>query len=173
MSDDTQGSPAPEQDASQQTPQAEGESPRRDFFRSAVAAVGVIGVAGALHGKYGSAPLIASAQAQTPAAGAQRQWWPSRWGPNDEAGASNWITPEKVLDASKWIRDGRIFRIGRVYEQGMPMFGARAYSLRIPGGPTGGPFGDNKLIYNDEFLAAEVAQWRRVVKEAGIAPQEF
>lgn len=158
MSDDTQGSPAPEQDASQQTPQAEGDSPRRDFFRSAVAAVGVIGVAGALHGKYSSAPLIASAQAQTPAAGAQRQWWPSRWGPNDEAGASNWITPEKVLDASKWIRDGKIYRIGRVYEQGMPMFGARAYSLRIPGSPTGGPFGDNKLIYNDEFLAAEVGQ---------------
>lgn len=159
MSDDAQGRPEREQDASQQTPQAEGDSPRRDFFRSAVAAAGVIGVAGALHGKYGSAPLIASAQAQTPAGGgAQRQWWPSRWGPNDEAGASNWITPEKVLDAAKWIRDGKVYRIGRVYEQGMPMFGARAYSLRIPGGPTGGPFGDNKLIYNDEFLAAEIGQ---------------
>ncbi len=159
MSDDAQGRPEREPDASQQTPQAEGESPRRDFFRSAVAAAGVIGVAGALHGKYGSAPLISSAQAQTPAAGGgQKPWWPSRWGANDEAGASNWMTPEKTLDAAKWIRDGRVYRIGRMYEAEMPKFGPRAFTLRIPGGPTGGPFGDNKLVYNDEFLATEIGQ---------------
>ena len=34
----------------------------------------------------------------------------------------------------------------------------RAFSLRIPGGPTGGPFGDNKLVYHDEFLATEIGQ---------------
>jgi kynurenine formamidase len=129
-------------------------SQRRDFFRTAAAAAGVIGVAGALHGKFGSAPVISSAQAQTTG----EKWWPSRWGPQDEAGASNWITPEKVLDAAKWIRNGKVYRIGRVYEQGMPMFGARAFTLRIPGGPTGGPFGGNKLVYNDEFLATEIGQ---------------
>ena len=53
--------------------------------------------------------------AQAPAAGAvsTQQWWPSRWGPDDQAGASNWITPDKVLDAAKWIRDGKIYRLGR------------------------------------------------------------
>ena len=40
----------------------------------------------------------------------------------------------------------------------MPLFGARAFTLRIPGGPTGGPFGENKLVYNDEFLATEIGQ---------------
>jgi hypothetical protein len=30
--------------------------------------------------------------------------------------------------------------------------------LRIPGGPTGGPFGANIIIYNDEFLATEIGQ---------------
>ena len=30
--------------------------------------------------------------------------------------------------------------------------------MRIPGGPTGGPFGENKLVYHDEFLAAEIGQ---------------
>ena len=158
MRDDESGGAEGDEARQAKAAQDEGDSPRRDFFRSAVAAAGVIGVAGALHGKYGSAPIISSAQAQTPPGGAQRQWWPSRWGINDEAGASNWITPEKVLDAAKWIRDGKVYRIGRVYEQGMPMFGARAYALRIPGSPTGGPFGSNKLIYNDEFLAAEVGQ---------------
>jgi hypothetical protein len=138
-------------------PRDETGTPRRDFFRSAAAAAGVIGVAGALAGKYASAPLVSTAAAQT-AGGQGERWWPSRWGPEDEAGASNWITPQKVLEAARWIREGRVFRIGRVYETGMPMFGARAFSLRIPGGPTGGPFGKNKLIFNDEFLAAEVGQ---------------
>jgi kynurenine formamidase len=32
------------------------------------------------------------------------------------------------------------------------------FALRIPGGPTGGPFGENKLVYNDEFLTTEIGQ---------------
>ncbi len=132
-----------------------GANPRRDFFKAAAVAGAVGAVAGALHGKYASAPLISDAHAQ---AGAPQKWWPSRWGAADEAGASNWITPEKVLDAAKWIREGKIYRIGRIYESGMPMFGARVFALRIPGAPTGGPFGENKLVYNDEFLSTEVGQ---------------
>ncbi len=138
------------------------EHGRRDFFKTAATTAGVVGAAAVLSGKFGSAALIGTANAQAPATAAgtatTEKWWPSRWGAADEAGASNWITPEKVLDASKWIKDGRIFRIGRVYEQGIPAFGARAFSLRIPGTPTGGPFGKNKLIYHDEFLATEIGQ---------------
>jgi kynurenine formamidase len=130
-----------------------GEPARRDFFRSAAVAAGVMGIAGALNGKFGGAPMVASAQAQ-----AADRWWPSRWGAADEAGASNWMTPEKVLDAVRWIREGKVYRIGRVYEAGMPMFGTRAFTLRIPGAPTGGPFGKNKLIYNDEYLSTEIGQ---------------
>lgn len=125
---------------------------RRDFFKTA-AAIGAAGaVAAGVAGKFGVAP-VSTAQAQT-----QQQWWPSRWGASDEAGSTNWITPAKVLDAAKLIKTGKIYKIGRVYEQGMPLFGARAFSLRIPGGPTGGPFGKNKLIYNDEYLATEIGQ---------------
>ena len=58
----------------------------------------------------------------------------------------------------KWIKDGKIYRIGRVYEVGMPKFGERAFTLRIPGSPTGGPFGANKLVYHDEYLATEIGQ---------------
>jgi kynurenine formamidase len=135
-------------------PDSESEdSERRDFFKAAAVGAGVAALAGALHGKYAMAPLIGEARAQT-----GPNWWPSRWGKDDEAGASNWITPEKVLDTIKWIKDGRIYRIGRVYEAGIPAFGARTFALRIPGGPTGGPFGENKLVYNDEFLATEIGQ---------------
>ncbi|MFZ5779109.1 MAG: cyclase family protein [Pseudomonadota bacterium] len=122
---------------------------RRSFLTAglvggAVAATAL--VAGAAHGQQ---------MAQAPA----QQWWPHpKWGKDDQAGASNWITPAKVLDAAKLIKDGKIYRIGRVYESGMPKFGERAFTLRIPGGPTGGPFGSNKLVYNDEFLATEIGQ---------------
>src|SRR5436190_4355479 len=53
-----------------------------------------------------------------------QKWWPSKWGATDELGASNHMTPQKVLEAAKWIRDGKVYKLGRVYEQGMPLFGA-------------------------------------------------
>ena len=143
----------------QAQPGPEGQdSERRSFFKAAAVGAGVAALAGAMHGKYSMAPLVGEAQAQTPAVGGGAPWWPSRWGKDDEAGASNWMTPEKVLDSVKWIKDGKVYRIGRVYEAGIPTFGARVFALRVPGGPTGGPFGENKLIYNDEFLATEIGQ---------------
>jgi kynurenine formamidase len=152
MSDDTV-EPTTGDDAVPPQAGDEGESTRRGFFRTAAVAAGAMGMAGALSGKFGGAPIMASAQAQS-----TERWWPSRWGAADEAGASNWITPEKVLDAARWIREGKVYRIGRVYEAGMPTFGTRAFTLRIPGAPTGGPFGKNKLIYNDEYLSTEIGQ---------------
>jgi kynurenine formamidase len=101
-----------------------------------------------------ASPAMAK-QAQPPAA---KPWWPSRWGPGDQAGASNWITPAKVLEATQSIRDGRIYRLGRTYEAGMPLFGTRSFALTIPGSPTGGPFGRNRLVYHDEFVAAQLGQ---------------
>ncbi len=135
-------------------PETPTQPERRDFMK-------VAGLAGAA-AAFGAVGKFSSAQASTPpiqlAQATPAQWWPSRWGKDDEAGATNWITPEKVLDAAKWIKDGKVYKIGRVYESGMPMFGARVFALRIPGSPTGGPFGANKLVYHDEFLATEIGQ---------------
>lgn len=133
---------------------------RRGFFKTA--AVGAAGaLAGAAHGKFGLSP-ISTAQAQTAAVAPPKlsteKWWPSKWGAADEAGASNHITPAKVLESMKWVKDGKVYKIGRNYESGMPLFGARVFALRIPGAPSGGPFGDNRLVYNDEFLATEIGQ---------------
>ena len=120
------------------------ETDRRTLLRTAgLAGAAGAALAGAMHGKFSLAPVTA-AQAQTATSmpkGTDKPWWPSKWGKDDEAGASNHITPAKVLDAAKWIKDGKIYKIGRVYEQGMPLFGARVFALRIPGSPTGGPFG--------------------------------
>ncbi len=85
-------------------------------------------------------------------------WWPSVHGAEDQAGASNLVTPDKVMAATQLIKTGNVVKLGRDYEVGMPLFGARAFALRIPGGPTGGTFGSNQIIWNDEFLATEIGQ---------------
>lgn len=130
----------------------EGGTDRRGFVHAAASATGV--VAGAVAGKFSLAP-IASAQAQE---GMHQPWWPSKWGAEDEAGSTNHITSENVLEAVRTIQDGRIYKLGRTYQAGMPFFGQRVMALRIPGAPTGGPFGKNKLVYHDEFVAAELCQ---------------
>ena len=125
--------------------------------------LGTLGLGGLLTAWRPRAPT--SAQIPAPAAAPAAGWWPSRWGQGDQAGASNWITPDKVLDAAKLIRDGKIYRLGRTYEAGMPLFGTRTFSVTIPGGPTGGPFGSNKLVYHDEFVAGQIS--RHAVRRLG------
>ena len=86
-------------------------------------------------------------------------WWPHPlWGPEDQAGGSNWITPEKILEAVQLVKTGKVYELGQVYERGIPLFEGRTYSMFIPGSPTGGPFGDNALVYFDEILTAEIGQ---------------
>jgi hypothetical protein len=36
-------------------------------------------------------------------------WWPSRYGPDDQAGALNEITPAKVVEAVGLVRRGVVF----------------------------------------------------------------
>jgi kynurenine formamidase len=86
------------------------------------------------------------------------KWWPSAWGPDDQRGAANRMTPTKVLEATKLIRTGKVYQLGRVYEHGMPLPGKRHFSLTIPGSPTGGPQGQNMLVSHDEMFSGEIGQ---------------
>lgn len=86
------------------------------------------------------------------------KWWPSEWGAEDQRGAANRLTPEKVRAASRLIRDGRVYSLGRLYEHGMPLPGKRHFSLTIPGSPTGGPEGKNRGVYHDDLFSGEIGQ---------------
>jgi kynurenine formamidase len=86
------------------------------------------------------------------------KWWPSPWGAEDQRGAANRLTPQKVLEGTQLIRTGQMYSLGRMYEYGMPLFGKRHFSLTIPGSPTGGPDGANKLVYHDELFSGEIGQ---------------
>ena len=99
-----------------------------------------------------SLPLAAQTREEGP-------WWPHPlWGANDQAGGSNWITPEKVLQAISLVKTGKIYELGNIYERGMPLVGNRSYNIFIPSFPTHGPQGENKVVFNDEFVAAEIGQ---------------
>jgi kynurenine formamidase len=84
------------------------------------------------------------------------RWYPSRWGAEDQRGAANRLTPAKVLEAKNLITKGTVYQLGHVYEPGMPMYGTRHYSLRIPQAfkmP-----GKNEAVYHDEIISGELGQ---------------
>jgi kynurenine formamidase len=88
--------------------------------------------------------------------GQSDQWYPSRWGANDQRGAANRVTPAKVLEAKALITKGAIYQLGRVYEAGMPLPATRHFSLHIPQAyviPS-----KNQAVYHDEVVSGEIGQ---------------
>lgn len=86
------------------------------------------------------------------------KWAPSEWGPDDKAGAANRRSTASVLKAMKLVKKGKVATLGKVYQQDAPGFGSRGWRMVIPGLPTGGPFGKQELVYNDEYVATEIGQ---------------
>jgi kynurenine formamidase len=95
--------------------------------------------------------------AASPALG--EDWYPSRWGADDQRGNANLMRPAKVLQALALVRSGEIVRLGHDYDAKIPLAPGRIFGLRMPGGPTGGPHGArSRTVWNDEFLTTEIGQ---------------
>jgi kynurenine formamidase len=62
-------------------------------------------------------------------------WWPSPHGAQDQAGASNYITPDKVLKALRIPKTGQTYELGHIYEASMPQYGDRPYYLTVQPAP--------------------------------------
>jgi kynurenine formamidase len=58
---------------------------------------------------------------------AQSGWWPSKYGADDQADALNEITPGKVLEAVRLVRQGRIYDLAHVLHQDIPAFPGRTF----------------------------------------------
>ena len=87
----------------------------------------------------------------------QGPWWPNKqWGAKDEAGASNWITPEKVMKALTYAKEGKVYELGHPYERTMPMINTRSYKLSVV--DTGPSAGTNKQLGNEEVISGELGQ---------------
>ena len=102
--------------------------------------------------------LLGSVVAWANEAPFQEKWAPTRWGADDKIGAMNLLTPQRVLQNVKLIKTGKWATLGKPYQADAPFFGVRGWRLIIPGLPTGGPFGEHELVYNDEFVATELGQ---------------
>ena len=109
--------------------------------------------------------LLGALIAQTPAHAddySRPQWWPSPWGAEDQRGAMNLLTPAKVLEATALIKSGQIYDLGRVFEEEMPLFNltpsTRKFTLSIPGAPSWGPMGENRLAWNEDYISGHLTQ---------------
>jgi kynurenine formamidase len=91
-----------------------------------------------------------------------KKWWPSEWGADDQLGAMNRLTPAKVLEAAALIKSGSVYDMTRVYEEDMPLFdltpGTRKYTLTVPGGPSWGPMGENRLAWSEDYICGHLSQ---------------
>ncbi len=90
------------------------------------------------------------------------QWWPSRYGPDDELGTLNEITPARVAAAARLVREGVVYDLGRTLHAGVPHFDGRYWQQtlvssahiinpRRPGGTPEG-WGRNRLNWITEIV---------------------
>jgi kynurenine formamidase len=82
----------------------------------------------------------------------------SKFGPNDEIGNLNYVTPEKTLAATKLVTKGKAYRLGIETNKDTPAFPPRTFSITIlqPGQVGGGSLGPSKTTYNDDIITGWV-----------------
>ncbi len=101
-------------------------------------------------------PGVALAAALTTSTAFAQECKPSRYGADDEIGAANLITPDRVLAASKLIKKGQTHPLGIVVDPKMPAFPPRTTSIQIvtpgqvQGQDTAKTFGW-PISYNDDL----------------------
>lgn len=82
----------------------------------------------------------------------------SEFGPDDEIGNLNYVTPEKTLAASKLVTRGKAYRLGIETNKDTPAYAPRSFALTVvqPGQVAGGTLGPTKMSYNDDIIAGWV-----------------
>jgi kynurenine formamidase len=61
----------------------------------------------------------------------QTRWWPSKFGADDELGMLNHITDAKRLEALASVREGRMYDLGRVLDEDIPVFPGRFFKQTL------------------------------------------
>jgi kynurenine formamidase len=75
-------------------------------------------------------------------------WWPSQFGPDDEIGMLNHITPAKRVEALSLVREGRLYDLAHVLDESVPVFPGRHFNQTLvttAHHQNGGGVGDNKV----------------------------
>ena len=78
----------------------------------------------------------------------------SKFGPDDQIGNLNYVTPAKTLAASKLVTRGKAYRLGIETNKDTPTYPPRIFSITIvqPGQSAGATLGPTKSTYNDDII---------------------
>jgi kynurenine formamidase len=85
---------------------------------------------------------------------AAQDWTKSKWGPNDEIGAANYMTPELIVKATQLVKTGKTYALGIETNTKTPAFPPRSFKITIvQPGQAGIPgLGPSKTTYNDDII---------------------
>ena len=76
----------------------------------------------------------------------------SPWGPNDETGATNRVTPAVTKAAVAEVKEGKVIPLSQLLVDGVPLFGTRFTKtiLTATSLAPGGALGENQLTYMED-----------------------
>jgi len=96
-----------------------------------------------------SALIAGAATAQTPPC-----LTASKFGPKDQVGNLNYVTPAKTLAAAKLVTKGKVYRLGIETNKDTPAYPPRRFAITIlqPGQAGGASLGPTKSTYNDDIV---------------------
>ncbi|MFN3230997.1 MAG: cyclase family protein [Alphaproteobacteria bacterium] len=97
---------------------------------------------------------VVVAMAMSGPARAGEDWYPSKYGPDDEIGAANLLTPQRVLEAAKLVKTGKVYGLGIETSSETPAFPPRGWKVYIvqPDQIGGATLGHTKTSYNDDIV---------------------
>jgi kynurenine formamidase len=85
------------------------------------------------------------------------RWWPSPFGADDQLGMLNHIDERKRRDALRLVRDGRLYDLGRVLDESVPVFPGRYFRQTLVTtahhSNENGGLGDNRVNWVIESLS--------------------
>lgn len=78
----------------------------------------------------------------------------SKFGPDDQIGNVNYITPAKTLAATKLVTKGKAYRLAIETNKDTPAYPPRTFAVTIvqPGQNAGASLGPTKTTYNDDII---------------------
>ncbi|HEX5733277.1 MAG TPA: cyclase family protein [Blastocatellia bacterium] len=82
----------------------------------------------------------------------------SKFGPADQIGNLNYVTPAKTLAASKLVTRGKAYRLGIETNKETPAYPPRTFSITVvqPGQTAGATLGPTRATYNDDIITGWV-----------------
>ncbi|MFO1113670.1 MAG: cyclase family protein [Rhodospirillales bacterium] len=85
-------------------------------------------------GSAGEAPGFLASDSRGDTSGlpeGEAPWWPSRYGPDDQIGSLNEVTPERTVAAVRLVRTGERVSLGRIIDENIPVFPGRYWRQTV------------------------------------------